>query len=85
MFNKEDYEHIKENTFNPRICPECARISVKLESTPEILSDMYEALKGMVGCFRNIEIVSSIQDDTERHLLGLAVEDMAKALAKAEV
>ena len=42
MFTREDYEHIKENTFNPGVCPECARISVNLESTPEILSDMYD-------------------------------------------
>jgi len=42
MFTREDYEHIKESTFNPGICPRCAGIDVKLESTPEILSDMYE-------------------------------------------
>ena len=46
--------------------------------------DMYEALKDLAACFRNIELVASVQNADEKAFLGIAVNAMTKALAKAE-
>ena len=46
--------------------------------------DMYEALKDLAACFRNIDVLLSIQDDNERWLLGIAHDTMNKALAKVD-
>ena len=46
--------------------------------------DMYEALKSMAACFRNIEILSNTTDEFEKGMLKIAIDTMTKVLAKAE-
>ena len=45
-FTIEHYNHIKENGFNPKICKECQEIDTALKSNAQLISDLYEALKG---------------------------------------
>lgn len=46
--------------------------------------DMYEALEDLAACFRNIEILSNVQNEGEKYSLEIAINSMTKALAKAE-
>lgn len=47
-------------------------------------SEIYEALSDLALCFRNIEILSSIQDEFEKDALKTAIDTMTKVLAKVE-
>ena len=46
-FTQEQYNHIKENGFNPKICQECQEIDMVLLKLADnsIVSDLYEACK----------------------------------------
>ena len=43
--------------------------------------DLYYALKDLTTCFRNIEILSNVADEFEKHSLETAVDEMTKVLA----
>ena len=56
----------------------------KLSDLRKAAPDMYEALGDLASCFRNIEILGSIPNEDEKHLLEIAINTMTNALAKAE-
>lgn len=48
---------------------------------------VYEALHDLASCFRNIvelDNLRCIQDSEERHLLGIAVNNMTRVLSRIE-
>lgn len=48
------------------------------------VKDTHEALEDLAACFRNIEILTNIQNEGERYSLEIAINAMTKALAKAK-
>jgi len=86
QFTFEHYNHIKEKTFNPKICKECEEIDAILQRVAiygEAAPDLYEACKlGLAECEAYIHDEYDGVGYIDKLLAEL--EPIRKAIAKAE-
>jgi len=81
QFTFEHYNHIKEKTFNPKICKECEEIDAILQRVAiygEAAPDLYEACKTISAFYSDTGYRNVTPAMVE------AVRKINKAIAKAE-
>ena len=68
-FTKGDYQHIKENGFNPKICTECREIDMSLINLPDTYVAMYEAIRITLEDYRDKRAGTQLPVSTHTFLL----------------